>query len=223
MRSQRGFTLIEVAVTVALAAIVAALAITTVTAARRNASVGSTAWELATRFKGLRGRALGDQRDLVFVAVDAQGNDARGCGALAPARCARWFLLAPEDGWSFASFDPASPATDAEIVDSEQLPRGIRLHLGAVDRPGPVPFDSARVLDSALTRACGADGALCVAFRYSRNGEVRAEPPTTDPVTAAGVAIPLGSDLVGEHRGADARAVLVGFPSGIVRSYGLAP
>jgi hypothetical protein len=192
-------------------------------AARRNATVASTAWELAMRLKSLRARALGDQRDLVFVMVDAQGNDAEGCSALSPARCARWFVLAPQPppqpAWTFAAFNPASRTTNADIVDEGLLPRGIRLYLPAVGRSGPVPFDSARVLDTTLTRACGADGALCIAVRYSRDGVVQAEPPTSTAVSALGV----GIALAGQHAGTDMRALLVGFPSGIVRSYGLAP
>ncbi len=219
MRSERGFTLIELAVTVALIGIVSAMAVGLMTGARRNASVVSTAWELAMRLKSLRARALGDQRELVFVAVDAQGNDADGCSAAAPARCARWFLLAPQSAWTFAAFNPATPAANADLVDQALLPRGIRLYLPAVGRSGPAPFDSARVLDTTLTRACGADGALCVAVRYSRDGEVRAEPPTSTAVAALGVGLP----FAGQHAGTDMRALLVGFPSGIVRSYALAP
>ncbi len=208
--------------TVALIGIVAAMAIPIVTAARRNATVGSAAWDLAVYLKGRRARALTEQRDLVFVLVDAQGNDARGCGALAPASCVRRFLLAPQAAWTFAAFDPTSPSTNADIVDQDSLPRGICFYLPAIGRTGPVPFDTARVLDTALTRGCGADGALCLAFRFSADGEVRAESPTSDPVSSLGVAIGLGSDLVGEHAAADVRSVLVAFPSGIVRSYSLA-
>ncbi len=62
-----------------------------------------------------------------------------------------------------------------------------------------------------------------MAIRYSRDGEVRAEPPTSTAVAALGAGIALGSDVQRANSGADVRAVLVGFPSGIVRSYGLAP
>jgi prepilin-type N-terminal cleavage/methylation domain-containing protein len=223
MRTDRGFTLLEMAVTVAIIGVVAAMAIPIVTAARRNASVASTAWDLALYLKSPRAKALTEQRDLVFVVVDAEANDARGCGGLAPQRCVTR-LLAPQTGWTFAAFNPASPSANVdEIVQQETLPRGIRFHLPAVNRTGPVPFDTVRVLDSGLTRACGAGGALCLAFRFSADGQVTAESPTNAPVSSLGVAIGLGSDLVGEHAGAEMRSVLVSFPSGIVRSYGLAP
>lgn len=224
MPSERGFTLLEVAVTVAIVGVVAAMAIPIVTAARRNASVGSAAWDLALYLKGPRAKALTEQKDLVFVLVDAQGNDARGCGMLAREKCVRRFLLEPQGGWTFAAFNPASPSTNVgDFLEQETLPRGVRFHLPAVNRTGPVPFDTVRVLDSTLTRACGAGGALCLAFRFSADGQVTAESPTTAPVSSLGVAIGLGSDLVAEHSGAELRSVLVSFPSGIVRSYGLAP
>jgi prepilin-type N-terminal cleavage/methylation domain-containing protein len=229
MRSERGFTILEVAVTVAIIGVVAAMAIPIVTAARRNASVASTAWDLALYLKGPRAKALTEQKDLVFVLVDAQGNDARACGALSRARCVRRFLFAPLPTWSFATFDPASPSANVDetpgvIFEQDTLPRGIRFYLPAVDRTAlPTPFDTVKVLDSGLTRACGPDGARCLALRFSADGQVTAEPPTSAPVTSAGVAIGLGSDLVAEHAGADLRSILVSFPSGIVRSYGLAP
>jgi prepilin-type N-terminal cleavage/methylation domain-containing protein len=228
MRSERGFTILEVAVTVAIIGVVAAMAIPIVTAARRNASVASTAWDLALYLKGPRATALTRQQDLVLVLVDAQGNDARTCGVLSRARCVRRFLFAPLPAWSFATFDPGSPSANVDetagaIFEQETLPRGIRFHLPAIDRtPLPAPFDTVKVLDSGLTRTCAAE-ARCIAIRFSADGEVTAEPPTAAPVTSAGIAIGLGSDLVVEHAGAEQRSVLVSFPSGIVRSYGLAP
>ncbi len=222
MRSDRGFTLLELMITVAIVGIVAAMAVPIVTAARRNATVGSATWDLALRLKGLRARALGEQRDLVFVMVDAKDNDARGCSALAPGNCARWFLLEPQTAWQFSNFNPDSPYTNANFVDKDLLPRGIRMYLSAADRTCPAPFRSAKLLDSTLTRAsCGTGNGRCLAFRYGSDGEVRAEPPGTTSVSPLGVGIALGSDLVDQHAGADIRGLLVAFPSGIVRSWGL--
>ena len=198
--------------------------------ATRNATVVSTAWELGIRLKSLRARALGDQRDLVFVAVDAKDNDASACSAVSPSAARAGFSSRrarprPPPGppaWTFAAFDPATPATNADVLDRGSCPAASAFYRPAVDASGPAPFDAARLLDATLTREC-ATGALCVAIRYSRDGEVRAEPPTSTAVAALGAGIALGSDVQRANSGADVRAVLVGFPSGIVRSYGLAP
>src|SRR5512133_639207 len=57
IRANRGFTLLEMVTTIAIVAILAALAVPLMRAARGNATVQSTGFELKVRLEGMRARA----------------------------------------------------------------------------------------------------------------------------------------------------------------------
>lgn len=216
MRRPRGFTLIELAVTLAVIATVAVAAIVGTRAARRNAQIGSASFDLVLQLQGLRTRALAEQRDHLAV---IHGGDGAGCTLVRQAGCVRVFFLAgPDDGaWTLQAFTPDEPAADAdELLDTVVLPRGVALDEAAA-MAGPAPFTNVAAWDDDLTAACG--GVRCVAFRFGADGNVRGEAPDGAALEKAGHIVALATDLEGETAAAERRAVLVSFPTGIVKSF----
>jgi prepilin-type N-terminal cleavage/methylation domain-containing protein len=220
MRRQRGFTLLEMMVTVAIIAIVAGVAFVGMRAARRNASVGGASFELVLKLQGLRTKALAEQRDLLAVLVAGDGG---ACDLLRSAGCVRMFVLAaPASAWTLEDFSPASPGAslDADagaVVDQIVLPRGLTLHGAAAGMAGKPPFANVEAWDPELDATCGS--VRCVAFRFAANGEVRGETPDGTVLRKPGHIVALATDLEGQSGAAERRAVLVSFPSGIVKSY----
>jgi prepilin-type N-terminal cleavage/methylation domain-containing protein len=214
MRRPRGFTLIEMAVTVAVVAIVAAAAVIGMRAARRNAEIGSASFDLVLQLQGLRIRALAEQQDHLAV---IHGGDGGGCELLRRAGCVRVFVLVnPQDAWTLESFSPATPGDNAELFDTVVLPRGVVLDATAA-MDGRPPFENVDTWDAELTADCG--GARCAAFRFGADGTVRGEAPDGASLDKAGHIVALATDLQGETAAAERRAVLVSFPTGIVKSY----
>jgi prepilin-type N-terminal cleavage/methylation domain-containing protein len=221
MRRQRGFTLIEVAIVIALIAIVTGMAIVGLRAARRNASVGAESFELVLKLQGLKTKALAEQRDHLAVLVAGDGG---ACRMLRSEGCVRLFVLAaPTAAWTLDGFDPASPGAEldpdaGEVVDRIVLPTGVNLHDATPDgMVGKPPFDNVWAWDAELDGTC--DGLHCVAFRFGTDGEVRGETRDGTVLRKAGNIVALATDLEGQTGAAERRAVLVSFPSGIVKSY----
>lgn len=221
VRRAHGFTLIELMITVALIGIVAAIAIPTMRAAARNASVNSTSFDLLLRLQGLKTKALADQRTFIAVVVDAPGNDGTGCIVGFAGRCARVFILQdPTTAWKLDDFDAASPGANASVLDAYELGRGIRFAIEKKDASAPPPFgDTIKILDAATVGDC--DGRRCMAVRYLANGEVHVEAGDGLKPALKGIGLALGTEMADLTRAAESRAILVACPSGIVKSYGL--
>ncbi len=222
MRRQRGFTLIEMAIVTALIAIVAAAAFVGLRAARRNATVGSVSFDLVLKLQGIRTKALVEQRDHLAVLVAGDGS---ACELLSSDGCVHLFVLAaPTDGWKLQDFDPGDPGEDldadgGELVETVVLPKGIVLDLDAttVGMAGKAPFTNVSAWDPELTGTC--DSRACAAFRFEANGEVRGEAPGGAVLRKPGHIVALATDLKAQTAAAEQRAVLVSFPSGIVKAY----
>jgi prepilin-type N-terminal cleavage/methylation domain-containing protein len=212
-----GFTLIEMVIVVAVIAILTAAAFWIPRNAMRNASLSSAAWEVSLRLGGLRSAAMAEGQDYLFVIVDAPGNDGMGCEVFSPGGCATYFILSnPSAAWSLAAFDPGAPAANAQLVDSQTLPKGARLETALAAAP-PAPFDNVTIsgpTDTALVGTCG--GRSCMAVRFAQSGTARPEfavPGAARP----GWSFVLGSNLpqgVAERKG-----IVVGSPTGIVKTF----
>jgi hypothetical protein len=172
----------------------------------------------------LRSTALSEQSPYLLVVVDAPNNDASQCGWWSSAACMRYFILSlspAQAGWTLGAFDPANPAAQASLVEVGYLPRGARFYTAAGYQAPPTPFANVAVFDSTVYGTC-ASGARCVAARFMTNGTVRAEltAGTTQP---AGLAFVLASDAELEGAGGDHRGIVIGLPSGIVKTWSYAP
>ncbi len=220
----RGFTLLEMAVTVAIIGVLSAIAIPVIRTARRNAIVTESAYGLSLWLDGLRARAMRDQRDLVAVVVDVPNNDATACAQGGDAQCAHYYLVRPDEppapNFVLNGFAPGAVANGA-IVDEYQLGHGVRFNRlwdGAAPRR---PFAGMRAFDPQLVGACGG-GRACVGVRFRGTGEVRPEWPSggVPPVPKTGVAFAVGSDLTErDATGTDQRLIVVSFPTGVVKSF----
>jgi prepilin-type N-terminal cleavage/methylation domain-containing protein len=218
MDRERGFTLIEAAIVMAVMAALAVAAGAGFSAARRNAVVGSTAYDLALFLQGLKTKALAEQGDIVVVFVNPQGNVSDGCTVFAPEKCLRMYVLSrPNDAWTLGAFDLESPATNASVLEERPLPPGVALDLEAAiaAKTAPPPFAGVQHIDPAVRGSC--ESRLCVALRFGSNGETTPVYAGTATPTLHGVAFGLRSDL--ESSSATRRALLVSFPTGMVKSF----
>jgi prepilin-type N-terminal cleavage/methylation domain-containing protein len=217
MRRKTGFTLIELMIVLAVVAVLAALSTSWVRAANRNASVSATASDLAIVLAGMRSYAMSEGQDYLLVVVDAPGSDARACGWWDTSHCAKYFVLAsPKPTWTIGGFNPDSPGTEANVVRSEVMPRGIHLDALATYAP-PAPFDTVVVNDPDLTATC-VGGSKCFAVRFTLRGEAAPVYASGGTTPKIGYAFVLGTDLNVETKGAYRTGLLVSFPGGIVKT-----
>ncbi len=216
-----GFTLVELMVVVAIAAVVTTVGFIAGRAGKANANLRSSVFELAIRLTGQRSTALDEQQDRVVVIVDAPDNDASKCSITSEAGCARYFVLAPDAGWLLSGFDPSSPATKAAVLEQQPMPRHVRLRLSAAGSHPAAPFDAVNALDTELVTTCGTNQA-CFAIRFTSDGTVEPIAPDGSAVEKPGLAAVFTGDETQDGNvtalGGD-KGILIGFPTGIVRTY----
>lgn len=206
-RRNTGFTLLELMVVVAIVGILAVVGWSASRAMSRNARLDGSMEEASLAFGTQRTEALRDQQDRVVVFVDGS----------AGGRGPRLFLLSsPAAAWKLSDFDPETPSTNVASVDRTEFPDQLRL-LTAGPPAAPRPFQNVVFFDGAMTTTC--DGATCFAVRYLSDGTVRGDTPDGADAGLAGFGFVVGTDLEGQAAAAKRRAIIVGFPTGVLKSY----
>jgi prepilin-type N-terminal cleavage/methylation domain-containing protein len=202
-----GFTLIELMVVIAVVAIMAGLAYSYSVAGFRNANVDGAMDEIAAKLAGMRAAAL-DGNERLFVYVDAT--------AASGGRAHTFTLSSPTPAWTLAAFDPANPQAAANVEDQTRLPAFVRL-ITSVTSAAPRPLQAVTFLTPAMRGSCG--GATCFAIRFRANGNVRGELPAGGDAALPGFGFVLGNDLDTQTSAAKRRAIVIGFPTGVVKAY----
>ncbi len=217
MRENRGFTLIELMVGIAIVAIVAGMVVWQGRSARRNATMAQAAYELALRIGGLKARAMADGQEYVLVVADTSNPAA--C-KLNEDTCGQVLVLTKPDltfATTFQSgFVPGAPVTNAEVTDDggdARIARNAQFDLGSTWRP-PAPFSAVTAFDPNATFTCA--GRSCFAIRFRPDGQVL-------PIIVPNTPIPAGYAFVlrpidEPSGGAERRAIFVSFPAGLVKT-----
>ena len=226
MKRRAGFTLIEAAIVMAVVGLLAAATGATLLHARKNASAGSTAYEVLLRFQGLKTRALQEQRDYAAVFINPNGDAASGCHLGSPATCARMVVLAgPPSSWTLDGFDTGAPGLVIDEIVS--LERDIVLDRAAIGLAAAAPFGTITQLPTSMQATCKAPTpadssatGMCYAVRFGADGTVGPIYPGAAPGTApAGIALGFTSDAKREALRSWRVAVLVTFPTGILKTF----
>ncbi len=232
MRGRRGFTLIEMAVVVAIAGTLAALAVSYLPRFVRRAGVRSSTFDLIATLQEAKSHAAQSGRDTVVVIIGSAGNPA-ACGhSVASQDCVRWWMIedvvapagtaecpGPQNCTSFgaaqlAAFDPANPGGGGPaaggdlLVDAGALDRWVTL-----GRPATAPTALSPPLGSVdVSGACS----FCTNGTPPR-GFVRFNADGTAAMSGnAGVVGGGAIFLQGETTTEEWRGIAVTVPAGIV-------
>ena len=91
------------------------------------------------------------------------------------------------------------------------------LRLATVTSPAPEPLQAVSFLDPAMMGTCR--GSRCFALRFRASGEVRGELPAGGNAGRPGFGFVVASNVDEGGAASRRRAIVVGFPTGVVMSY----
>ena len=186
-RGRRGFTLLEVTVTVAIAVIITALAYTSLWRLRPRAQLANVAAELDSLLHGARLSAMANGKNVAVLFFPQYANG-QGTGRVVVYQDGNYTLFSSAAAVNFEGYAPGSPAADtaSEVLDTYDLPRGVVI--GPPAGMGSSATLAAPLAGLDVTRACTfcgglADGRGAVVFDprgratfYGQNAPV-AQPP----------------------------------------------
>lgn len=207
--ARRGFTLVEIAVAIAIVSVIAAMGVGFWRSMGKNAAVGDAALEVAAQLEGLRVTAMREGVAYGALVMDATGNDPATC--MANRRdCMRICVVRePVAGWSAATVNPLLDA----LGDCTIFTNGVTFRLAGAAAPPP-PFNA--LVPNSLALVPVVAGRRVLALRYETNGIVTVLPTAAGAPLANGVAVVLSTDAV---NAAASKGVVVSFPYGLVRTY----
>ena len=200
VRRSRGFTLVELMVTVAIIAIVAALAYFGVARLRPRAELLTSAADLEALVRGARQNALSTGRDTVVMVFPQARNPRGGAGrVIVYEDAAHTFFgaVAP----NFDAFDPVAPGVPGDsLLGNLDLPLGITFGLGGA--AAPVLDDPYKSIPVGLCSFCASTGDDRGAIAFDYRGRARFYPSCGAPLAVPGGTLALqgNQDLRGSFR-----------------------
>ncbi len=227
---QRGFTLLEMVVVLAMILILAALAGLALVRERPDGTLRGAWVELESTFRLARQEALARGVNVAVLVFPEHGEDAEHRGRIVllqdePVTSGLPSFFDPAQDPNFATFDPASSRAtpNGQILDAVDLPRGVVVgpSTGSGTATLPFPYDSIRT-DVACS-FCGPDGGQRGAVVFDPKGRTTffdVDGTTIRRVltTAGGGSLTIHS-LRLEEMGSDRRVTLVvTSPQGLVRA-----
>jgi prepilin-type N-terminal cleavage/methylation domain-containing protein len=209
----RGFTLIEMAVVVAIAAVLAALAYTALRRANPRARLAGLGTELHAMLHGARQEALARGRDVAVLFYPAAANGP-GTG--------RVFVLADEQGGfllgaappglpDFCTMAPASPS--GQVIATLDLPPGFTLSAPARAQAFPFPWNLVPAPAGGCS-FCSTGATAQGAVRFDAQGKA-----TFYSTCGAVLAIVNGGSVAITHAELGGSRVTVILPNGGVRTF----
>lgn len=169
-RAARGFTLIEVVVTVAIIAVIAALAYTRLEPMKSRATLQGTAADVSALLHNARQNALATGRHTVVMFFPDQVNPDGGTGRIMVYEDAASNFFLTGASPNFADWDATKIAGvgSTALLAHVDLPRGVQLSLAGTSAPTfPAPFSA---ITASACGFCGTGGDHRGAIRFDSRG-----------------------------------------------------
>ncbi len=164
--TRRGFTLIELAVALGIAAVLVGLAAIGLQALKPRAGLSSNAAQLTALMNAARQNALATGHDTVVMIFPQFQNPSGGTGRVVLYEDGAFSFFSTTATPNFSGFSPSDPAVAGrtEILETLDLPRDVTFGLGSLPAPslGP-PFN---LIAAGICSFCqsGGDGRGAVVF-----------------------------------------------------------
>jgi type II secretory pathway pseudopilin PulG len=148
--------MVEMAVVMAIAAIIAALAVLTMRRARPRANLATSAVEVQALLRGARQNAMSTGRNTIVLVFPQYQNPRGGVGRLVAFEDQSGAFFQSSASPNFANYAPDATAvgTSTELLETIDLPRGTRI---STSQTGTLPAPYA---DITISSACGFCGSL---------------------------------------------------------------
>jgi type II secretory pathway pseudopilin PulG len=163
VRTDRGATIIELIITVAVMVILTTVAYTSLARAKPRANLMGSATELEAVLRNARQNALSTGHDTVVMVFPNNKNQQGGTGSVISWEDAshNFFGSTPPN---FGTFDPAKPAAADNLLGKLDLPLGITFGFGGLAAPTLEAPYSGIATGACSFCATGGDGRGAVVF-----------------------------------------------------------
>lgn len=182
-----GFTLLELAVTIAIVVILAALAAIGMQRFKPRANLSSTASQLTALLNAARQNALATGRNTVVMVFPQFQNPSGGTGRVMLYEDSTFDFFSTTAAVNFSAFNPADPSATAargEILETLDFPLGVTLGFGGLAAPTlAAPYN---LVTAATCSFCAPAGDGRGAVVFDSRGRARFYPASGAPLPVAG-------------------------------------